>query len=78
MTSRALVVDDNRVNRMLLGRALEELGVGSVEAENGCGRWKSWPRRRSTSCCSICSCPCSTATRRSSACPRTTGSATSP
>jgi CheY-like chemotaxis protein len=35
MTSRALVVDDNRVNRMLLGRALGELGVEPVEAENG-------------------------------------------
>ncbi len=35
MTSRALVVDDNRVNRMLLGRALTELGVDPIEAENG-------------------------------------------
>jgi len=31
----ALVVDDNRLNRMLLTRALAELGVESVEAENG-------------------------------------------
>jgi two-component system, cell cycle response regulator len=35
MTDRALVVDDNRLNRMLLGRALTELGVEPVEAENG-------------------------------------------
>ena len=35
MTSRALVVDDNHLNRMLLGRALSELGVEPVEAENG-------------------------------------------
>jgi two-component system cell cycle response regulator len=35
MTNRALVVDDNRLNRMLLGRALTELGVEPVEAENG-------------------------------------------
>lgn len=35
MNSRALVVDDNRVNRMLLARALTELGVEAVEAENG-------------------------------------------
>lgn len=35
MSSRALVVDDNRVNRMLLARALTELGVEPVEAENG-------------------------------------------
>jgi CheY-like chemotaxis protein len=33
--SRALVVDDNRVNRMLLGRALTELGIEPIEAENG-------------------------------------------
>jgi CheY-like chemotaxis protein len=35
VTSRALVVDDNRVNRMVLGRALSGLGVEAVEAENG-------------------------------------------
>jgi two-component system cell cycle response regulator len=35
MTNRALVVDDNRVNRMLLGRALTALGVESIEAESG-------------------------------------------
>jgi CheY-like chemotaxis protein len=35
VTSRALVVDDNRVNRMLLGRALTTLGVESIEAESG-------------------------------------------
>jgi CheY-like chemotaxis protein len=35
MTSRALVVDDNRVNRMLLSRALAELDVETLEAENG-------------------------------------------
>jgi CheY-like chemotaxis protein len=35
MSSRALVVDDNRVNRMLLARALTELGVEPVEAEDG-------------------------------------------
>jgi len=35
MTSRALVVDDNRLNRMVLGRALTELGVESIEAESG-------------------------------------------
>jgi CheY-like chemotaxis protein len=29
------VVDDNRVNRMLLGRALTELGIEPIEAENG-------------------------------------------
>ncbi len=33
--SRALVVDDNRVNRMLLARALTELGLEPIEAENG-------------------------------------------
>jgi len=33
--SRALVVDDNRVNRMLLARALTELGIEPIEAENG-------------------------------------------
>jgi CheY-like chemotaxis protein len=35
MTSRALVVDDSRVNRLLLSRALTEIGVEPVEAENG-------------------------------------------
>ena len=35
MSSRALVVDDNRVNRMLLSRALTVLGVEPIEAENG-------------------------------------------
>jgi two-component system cell cycle response regulator len=35
VNSRALVVDDNRVNRMLLARALTELGVDPIEAENG-------------------------------------------
>ncbi|HEX6654006.1 MAG TPA: response regulator [Thermoleophilaceae bacterium] len=35
MKSRALVVDDNRVNRMLLARALSELDVEPLEAENG-------------------------------------------
>jgi two-component system, cell cycle response regulator len=35
MTDRALVVDDSRLNRLLLGRALTELGVEPVEAENG-------------------------------------------
>ena len=35
MTNRALVVDDNRVNRMLLARALTALGVESIEAESG-------------------------------------------
>jgi two-component system, cell cycle response regulator len=35
VTSRALVVDDNRVNRMVLGRALSGLGVEAIEAENG-------------------------------------------
>jgi two-component system cell cycle response regulator len=35
MTSRALVVDDSRVNRLLLARALTELGIETVEAENG-------------------------------------------
>ena len=33
--SRALVVDDSRVNRMLLARALTELGIEPIEAENG-------------------------------------------
>jgi CheY-like chemotaxis protein len=32
MTGRALVVDDSRLNRMLLRRALTELGIESVEA----------------------------------------------
>jgi CheY-like chemotaxis protein len=35
VSGRALVVDDNRLNRMLLGRALTELGVEPIEAENG-------------------------------------------
>ena len=35
MTSRALVVDDNRLNRMLLSHALAELEVETLEAENG-------------------------------------------
>ena len=35
MNGRALVVDDNRLNRMLLSRALTELGVEPIEAENG-------------------------------------------
>jgi len=35
MTNRALVVDDDRLNRMLLGRALTEMGVEQIEAENG-------------------------------------------
>jgi CheY-like chemotaxis protein len=35
MNGRALVVDDSRVNRMLLGRALTALGVESIEAESG-------------------------------------------
>ena len=30
-----LVVDDNRVNRLLLGRALEQLGHAVMFAENG-------------------------------------------
>jgi CheY-like chemotaxis protein len=30
-----LVVDDNRVNRLLLGRALEQLGHAVTFAENG-------------------------------------------
>jgi two-component system, cell cycle response regulator len=35
MTSRALVVDDNRLNRIVLSRALSELDVEPIEAENG-------------------------------------------
>lgn len=35
MSSRALVVDDDRMMRMLLVRALQQLGVDSVEAEDG-------------------------------------------
>jgi two-component system cell cycle response regulator len=35
MTSTALVVDDNRVTRMVLSRALRELDVEPLEAENG-------------------------------------------
>jgi DNA-binding response OmpR family regulator len=35
MTGRALVVDDNRMNRMLLRRSLAELQIESVDAENG-------------------------------------------
>ena len=35
MTGRALVVDDSRLNRMLLRRALAELQIESVEADNG-------------------------------------------
>jgi len=35
MTGRALVVDDSRLNRMLLSRALAELEIESVEAEDG-------------------------------------------
>ena len=35
MTNRALVVDDNRLNRLLLSRALAELDVETLEAENG-------------------------------------------
>jgi two-component system, cell cycle response regulator len=35
MTSRALVVDDNRLNRLLLSRALADLDVETLEAENG-------------------------------------------
>lgn len=35
MSNRALVVDDNRVNRMLLRRALGEMGIDVREAENG-------------------------------------------
>ena len=34
-TGRLLVVDDNRVNRLLLGRALEQLGHAVAFAENG-------------------------------------------
>jgi DNA-binding response OmpR family regulator len=35
VSSRALVVDDNRMNRMLLARALSQFGVEAIEAENG-------------------------------------------
>jgi two-component system, cell cycle response regulator len=35
MTGRALIVDDNRVNRMLLRRGLQEQGIDAIEAENG-------------------------------------------
>jgi two-component system cell cycle response regulator len=35
MTGRALVVDDNNVNRMLLRRGLAEQGLDALEAENG-------------------------------------------
>ena len=35
MTGRALIVDDSRLNRMLLRRALAELEIESVEAEDG-------------------------------------------
>ena len=35
MSGRALVVDDSQLNRMMLRRALKELGVEPIEAENG-------------------------------------------
>ena len=35
MSGRALIVEDNKVNRMLLRRGLDEQGVESIEAEDG-------------------------------------------
>ena len=41
-----LVVDDNRVNRLLLGRALEQLGHRVTFAENGRQALEALGRRR--------------------------------
>src|SRR4026209_1049243 len=45
-SGRLLVVDDNRVNRLLLGRALEQLGHTVTFAENGREALAALGRRR--------------------------------
>ena len=45
-TGNLLVVDDNRVNRLLLGRLLEQLGHTVTFAENGRGALEALRQRR--------------------------------
>ena len=58
-----LVVDDNRVNRLLLGRGLEQRATPSSSPRTAARRSSCSRQRRSTWCCSTSRCPSSTATR---------------
>ena len=60
---RVLVVDDDRVNRMLLTRSLEREGHRVRCAENGAEALELLHDDRATSSCSTLSCPSSTASR---------------
>ena len=58
-----LIADDNRVNRLLLARGLEQEGHTVAFAEHGARRSTCCGSSGSTCCCSTSSCPSSTATR---------------
>ena len=60
---RVLVVDDDRVNRMLLTRSLEREGHRVRCAENGAEAWSCSTTTRAASSGSTSSCPGSTASR---------------
>jgi len=44
-----LVVDDDEANRDVLGRRLQRLGYGVIEARDGSRLWSGWPKAVSTS-----------------------------
>ena len=60
---RLLVVDDNKVNRLLLGRGLEQQGHRVAFAENGRQALEMLHQSPLTWCCSTSRCPRWTATR---------------
>jgi CheY-like chemotaxis protein len=45
VNGRALIVDDNRVNRMVLRRGLAEQGVDAIEAKDGSSTSERGSRR---------------------------------
>ena len=49
-----LVADDNRMNRLLFGRSLEQQGHTVVFAESGARRSTCSGSGGSTCCCSMC------------------------
>jgi len=56
-TSRVLIADDNKVNRLLLSRSVELLGHRFALAENVALPWRSYEAKRSIYCCSTSKCP---------------------
>ena len=62
LAGKILIADDNRVNRLLLGRGLEQRGTRSASRNTGERRSSMLRRTTSTWCCSTSSCPSWTAT----------------